>query len=165
MGCRDKFDCDCVGLVQRLTFSFVAMSSVQVQPMTVNFCRALLVLFVSAVSLPLASAGDAFPFGTTLMLDVAPMRGSKRIPMLEIAENGAASIDLWCASARAQAVVADGSISISPGDLQNSQCEPDRQALDAELLAALTQVTNWRRDGDVIELLGVTPLRFRPMTN
>ena len=97
--------------------------------------------------------------------DVAPMRGSKRIPMLEIAENGAASSDLWCASARAQAFVADGSISISRGELQNSQCEPDRQALDAELLAALTQVTNWRRQGDVIELLGVTPLRFWPMTN
>jgi hypothetical protein len=62
-------------------------------------------------------------------------------------------------------VVADSSISISPGDLQNSQCEPDRQTRDAELLAALTQVTNWRRHGDVIELMGVTPLRFRLMTN
>ena len=127
--------------------------------------RILLVLFCLLLTPPLVAAGDTFPFGTTLMLDVAPIRGSKRIPMLEIAENGAASIDLWCASARAQAVVADGSISISPGDLQNSQCEPDRQALDAELFAALTQVTNWRRQGDVIELLGVTPRRFRPMTN
>jgi hypothetical protein len=125
----------------------------------------LLVLLLSTVALPLASAGDSFPFGTTLILDAAPMRGSKRIPMLEIAENGAASIDLWCASARAQVVVADSSISISPGDLQNSQCEPDRQARDAELLAALSQVTNWRRHGDVIELMGVTPLRFRSMTN
>jgi hypothetical protein len=133
--------------------------------MTINFCRALLVLLLSTVAPPLASAGDSFPFGTTLTLDAAPMRGSKRIPMLEIAENGAASIDLWCASARAQVVVADSSISISPGDLQNSQCEPDRQARDAELLAALTQVTNWRRHGDVIELMGVTPLRFRLMTN
>jgi len=133
--------------------------------MVVRCCRALLVLFCLLLAPPLAAAADAFPFGTTLMLDVAPMRGSKRIPMLEIAENGAASSDLWCASARAQAFVADGSISISPGELQNSQCEPDRQALDAELLAALTQVTNWRRQGDVIELLGVTPLRFRPMTN
>jgi len=133
--------------------------------MIVCCCRVLPVLFCLLLAPPLAAAGDAFPFGTTLMLDVAPMRRSKRIPMLEIAENGAASIDLWCASARAQAVVADGSISISPGELQNSQCEPDRQALDAELLAALTQVTNWRRQGDVIELLGVTPLRFRPMTN
>jgi hypothetical protein len=112
-----------------------------------------------------AASGDSFPLGTTLMLDAAPARGSKRIPMLEIAENGVASIDLWCASARAQAIVADHSISISPGDLQGAQCEPDRQSRDAELLAALAQVTNWRRKGEVVELLGATPLRFRLMTN
>jgi META domain len=68
-------------------------------------------------------------------------------------------------SARAQAVVADNAISISPGDLQDTQCGPDRQTRDTELLAALAQVTNWRRHGDVVELLGVTPLRFRLMTN
>jgi META domain-containing protein len=124
-----------------------------------------LIFIVSVVAITPAVAGDSFPFGTTLMLDTAPMRGSKRIPMLEIAENGAASIDLWCASARAQAIVADNAISISPGDLQNTQCGPDRQTPDAELLAALTQVTNWRRHGDVVEFLGVTPLRFRLMTN
>ena len=133
--------------------------------MTINFCRALLVLLLFTVALLLASAGDSFPFGTTLMLDAAPMRGSKRVPMLEIAEDGVASIDLWCASVRAQAVVADNSISISPGELQNTQCEPDRQTRDAELLTALAQVTNWRRQGDVVELLGMTPLRFRLMTN
>jgi hypothetical protein len=127
--------------------------------------RALLVLLCLSLALPLAAAGDSFPFGTTLMLDAAPMRGSKRVPMLEIAEDGVASIDLWCASVRAQAVVADNSISISPGELQNTQCEPDRQTRDAELLTALAQVTNWRRQGDVVELLGVTPLRFRLMTN
>jgi hypothetical protein len=132
--------------------------------MIVRYCRALVVLLCLSLS-PLAVAGDSFPFDTTLMLDAAPMRGSKRIPMLEISESGAASIDLWCASARAQAVVADNSISISPGDLQNTQCEADRQSRDAELLAALAQVTNWRRRGDVVELLGVTPLRFRLMTN
>jgi hypothetical protein len=130
-----------------------------------RFYRALPVLFVVTGLLAPAAAGDTFPFGATLMLDAAPMRGSKRIPMLEIAENGVASIDLWCASARAQAVVADNSISISPGDLQNTQCEPDRQSRDAELLAALAQVTNWRRNGEVVEFLGATPLRFRLMTN
>jgi hypothetical protein len=93
------------------------------------------------------------------------MRGSKRIPMLEIAEDGAVSIDLWCGSGRAQAIVADHSISIAPSDVQSAQCEPDRQSRDAELLAALAQVTNWRRKGEVVELLGVTPLRFRLMTN
>lgn len=128
-------------------------------------CRGLLVLLFVVTSLPFASADDSFPFGATLMLDTAPMRGSKRIPMLEIAENGAALIDLWCATARAQAVVADHSISIAPGDVANTQCEPERQSRDAELLAALAQVTNWRRKGDVVELLGITPLRFRLMTN
>ena len=133
--------------------------------MIIRCCRVLLVLLCLSLSPPLAAAGDSFPFGTTLMLDAAPMRGSKRIPMLEIAENGAVSIDLWCASARAEVVVADNAISISPGDLQNTQCEPDRQTRDAELLAALAQVTNWRRHGEVVELLGMTPLRFRLMTN
>jgi hypothetical protein len=32
-------------------------------------------------------------------------------------------------------------------------------------LAALMQVTNWRRNGELIELLGTTALRFRLMTN
>jgi hypothetical protein len=100
------------------------------------------------------------------MLDQAPMYGSKRIPMIEIEEDGATSIDLWCASAKAQATVGDDSITIVPGDLQASaQCEPDRQARDATLLAQLAQVTNWRRNGEVVELLGATALRFRLMTN
>ena len=73
--------------------------------MIIRCCRALLVLLCLSLSLPLAAAGDPFPFGATLMLDAAPIRGSKRIPMLEIAEDGAASIDLWCATARAEAVV------------------------------------------------------------
>jgi hypothetical protein len=120
------------------------------------------------VSGPLASAGgeNSFPFGNELMFDQAPMHGSKRIPMIEIEEDGATSIDLWCASAKAQATVGDSSISIVPGDLEaNAQCEPERQARDATLLAQLAQVTSWRRNGEVIELLGATPLRFRLMTN
>ncbi len=127
--------------------------------------RALLVLILFAASLLPAAAGDSFPFGTALMLDTAPLRGSKRIPMLEIAENGAASIDLWCASATARAIVSDNSITIALWNLYNVQCEPERQARDAELLGALAGVTNWRRQGELIELLGATPLRFRLMTN
>jgi hypothetical protein len=128
-------------------------------------CRALPVLFLVAISFAPALAEDSFPFGSTLMLDAAPMRGSKRVPMLEISEDGAATIDLWCASARAQATIADHSISIAPADVRNAPCEPDRQSRDAELLTALAQVTNWRRNGDLVELLGATPLRFRLMTN
>jgi hypothetical protein len=121
--------------------------------------------FVFAMGIAPAPASEPFPFSTALMLDAAPMRGSKRIPMIEIQENGMASIDLWCASARAQATVGDNSITIAPGDLQSPQCDPERQSRDEKLLAALAQVTNWRRNGELIELLGATPLRFRLMTN
>jgi heat shock protein HslJ len=121
--------------------------------------------FVFAMGIAPAPASEPFPFSTALMLDAAPMRGSKRIPMIEIQENGMASIDLWCASARAQATVGDNSITIAPGDLQSPQCDPERQSRDEKLLAALAQVTNWRRNGELIELLGAIPLRFHLMTN
>ena len=113
-----------------------------------------------------AMASDrAFPFDRELMLEAAPMPGSKRVPILEIDANGAASIDLWCASLRGQANVGADTISIVPGPAQPTQCAPDRQSGDENLLAALAQVTNWRRQGDVIELIGATTLRFRLMTN
>jgi heat shock protein HslJ len=114
-----------------------------------------------------AKASEGFPFGSELMLDSAPMRGSKRVPMIEIEEDGSASIDLWCASVTAQATVSDAAITIVPGAAAAppAQCEPDRQARDADLLAALAQVTGWRRHGEVVDLSGPTPLRFRLMTN
>jgi len=126
----------------------------------------LLVLVAFTGQLLAARASEPFPFGSELMLDEAPIDGFKRIPMIEIEEDGAASIDLWCASVKAQATIGDNSITIVPGDLPiNAQCEPERQARDASLLAELAQVTNWRRNGELIELLGATPLRFRLMTN
>ena len=123
-----------------------------------------------------ARAGEPFPYGSELILDAAPMPGSKRIPMLEIEDDGTASIDLWCTSLHAQATVTDDRITILPGppaalipgqpagDTQ-APCDPDRQASDATLLAALAQVTAWRRSGDLVELSGSTSLRYRLMTN
>jgi hypothetical protein len=111
-----------------------------------------------------AGAGD-FPIDRELILDAAPLPGSKRVPILEIDANGAVSIDLWCTSLRGQANVSDDTISIVPGPMQPAQCASDRQTGDENLLAALVQVTNWRRNGDVIELRGSTTLRFRLLTN
>jgi hypothetical protein len=131
--------------------------------------RPRLGFFVAAVLLcPLGAAGaadNAFPFGTELMLDIEPLYGSKRIPMIEIQDDGTATIDLWCASAHASATVGESSITIVAEPPEPAQCTPERQSGDATLLAALSQVTNWRRDGDVIELIGPTTLRFRAMTN
>jgi hypothetical protein len=111
------------------------------------------------------AADSAFPFGTELMLDVEPLYGSKRIPMIEIEDDGSATIDLWCASVRASASVGESSITIVADQPQPAQCTPERQTGDQDLLTALSQVTNWRRDGEVLELIGPTTLRFRAMTN
>jgi META domain len=139
-----------------------------------RFACWLAVILAVAVPWP-AVAGESFPFGSELMLDAAPMQGSKRIPMLEIEDDGTASIDLWCMSLRAQATVTDDSITIVPGAptslipgqpaAQATPCDPDRQASDAALVSALSQVTTWRRSGDRVELSGPTTLRYRLMTN
>ena len=121
---------------------------------------------LTALTSPPARASEPFPFGSELMLDAAPMRGSKRVPTIQIEDNGTASIDLWCASLKAQATVDNTAITIVPGAPQPVQCDPDRDARDADLLGALTQVTGWRwRGGEVIELTGAVPLRFRLMAN
>ena len=114
---------------------------------------------------PAVASERAFPFDRELILDATPMPGSKRLPILEIAENGAASIELWCARVEAQATVGSDTITIVPIKGDRAQCAPEHQSIDENLLAALMQVTNWRCSGDVIELLGATTLRFRLMTN
>jgi META domain len=119
-----------------------------------------LVAFVFAIGIAAAPASEPFPFSTALMLDAAPMRGSKRIPMIEIQENGMASIDLWCASARAQATVGDNSITIAPGDLQSPQCDPERQSRDEKLLAALAQVTKLAAQWRAYRTIGRNPAAF-----
>ncbi len=136
----------------------------------------LFALFIAAGATVPAAGGEPFPFGSELILDASPSPGSKRVPMLEIEDDGSASIDLWCTSLRGQATVTDDSITIVPGapislvpgqqaDAVAAQCQPDRQADDAALISALTQATKWRRSGDVIELSGATTLRYRLMTN
>jgi hypothetical protein len=130
--------------------------------------KAALVFLVIAVPAQIcpADASGTFPFGSELVLDAAPMHGTKRMPMLEIDENGVTSIDLWCTSVQAQATVGtDGTITIVPGASQPAQCTPERESLDQDLVAALAGATSWRRNGDLIELSGSSTLRFRLMTN
>jgi hypothetical protein len=123
-------------------------------------------IFLLALAIAPASANEAFPFGSEMMLEAAPMHGTKKMPILEIDDDGATSIDLWCTSVQAQSTVgADGTITIVPGTTQPTQCTPEREAVDQDLITALSQATGWRRSGDLIELSGATTLRFRLMTN
>jgi len=125
----------------------------------------LLCAVTATLAWPAFASEQGFPFARELMLDVAPMRGSKRVPIIEIAESGAAVIQLWCASTRGQANIDQDSITIVADQVPPTQCDPERQTRDDSLLAALTQVTNWRRQGEVVEFQGATKLRFRLMTN
>jgi META domain len=123
-------------------------------------------LLLLAVTILPASANELFPFGSEMMLEAAPMHGTKRMPILEIDDDGATSIDLWCTNVQAQSTVgADGTITIVPGNTKPDQCTPERESVDQDLITALSQATGWRRNGDLIELSGATTLRFRLMTN
>jgi len=112
-----------------------------------------------------AAAGSVFPFGQALMLEAQPMKGSKRVPLLGVQENGAAAIALWCNDVRAQAVIARDTITIITGEKTDRQCEPERMRGDDDILSALEQVTNWRLEGDTLILSGARTIRFRMETN
>jgi len=106
------------------------------------------------------AADHGFPYDGVLQLEAKPMKGSKRVPILQIESNGAAAFDLWCNKVAAQLVVVDDTITILLGARTEKQCEPDRMQADADLIAALQQVGNWRRDGDLLVLQGEGSLRF-----
>ena len=125
----------------------------------------LAALALASSMLPAVASDTAFPFGSELILDAAPQPGTRRVPTIEIDQGGAAVFNLWCARASGSATVTDDAITITPTKALSAQCPPDRISQDAALLAALSQVTNWRRNGDVIDFLGATNLRFRLMTN
>ena len=114
-------------------------------------------------------AADEFPYDRVLLLDVAPMRPLKRVPILTVAENGSATIELWCRTANARVQVSDNAIRIETAPLTEAlpqymsagQCSEDRVQADTRTLEALTQATEWRKRGDGIELIGPMPMRFR----
>jgi hypothetical protein len=112
-----------------------------------------------------ACADDGFPFGFEMTLDAAPQGGSKRIPTLEIGDNGEAKLDLWCKSGNGQFSVAGDTVIFVPGRLQGRDCPPARAQADDELVATLSEAATWKRRGDLVSLIGTKPLRFRINTN
>src|SRR6202034_3417085 len=83
-----------------------------------------------------ASAEDGFPFGFEMTLETAPQPGSKRVPTLEIGDNGEARLDLWCKAGKGQFSVAGNTVIFVPGPLQDHDCPPARAQADDELVAA-----------------------------
>ncbi len=114
-------------------------------------------------------AAEEFPFDRVLLLDVAPMRPLKRVPILTVQENGSATVELWCRTANARVQISGEAIRIEtaplpealPQYMSSGQCSDDRVRADTETLDALAQVTEWRRRGDGVVLVGATQMSFR----
>jgi len=119
------------------------------------------------------NAAESFPFDRELMLDAAPMRPGKRMPILTVEADGNARIELWCRTVSAHVEIADASMKIEAGPLPEElppmqsagQCTPERMKADEEMLASIVQVTGWRREDDAIVLIGPATMKFRPATN
>jgi heat shock protein HslJ len=113
----------------------------------------------------LARAEDGFPFGTEMTLEALPQAGSKRIPNIEIGDNGEVVLELWCKGGKGQFSVAGNTVIFVPGQIQDRSCPPARAQADDDLVAALSSVETWKRQGDVLTLIGPKPLRFRSTGN
>ena len=122
-------------------------------------------LIVLAAGSAGVAADRSFPNDGTLLLEAKPMKGSKRVPILQIESKSDASIDLWCNTVPAQLVVADSTITIILGAPTEKRCDPDRMQADQDLMEALQQVTGWRRQDDLLVLQGERSLRFHFSSN
>jgi META domain len=122
-------------------------------------------LLASLASLAPAHADSGFPFGMEMTLDMAPMPGSKRIPDLDIGDNGETVLELWCKGGKGQFSVAGNSVIFVAGPMQERPCPADRAQADDELIAALTEASTWKRQGDSIFFVGPRTLHFRLNTN
>jgi len=125
----------------------------------------LLALAAAAFQATPASADDGFPFGLVMTMDVARQPGSKRLPNLEIGDNGEAVLELWCKGGTGQFSVAGNTVIFVPGPLQDRACPPAKAHADDELVAALSEAATWRRQGDFVTFIGIKTLRFRLDTN
>jgi hypothetical protein len=120
-----------------------------------------------------ARTTDRFPFDQELVLDAAPMRPGKRMPILTVAPDGNAILDLWCRTVSARVELSDAAIKIEPSPVPQAlpemmgigQCTPERIQADQDLLDGYAQVTAWRNQGAALVLMGPKPLKFRPPAN
>jgi hypothetical protein len=124
-----------------------------------------LLLATSAFSANPACAQNEFPFGFEMTLDAARQPGSKRIPTMEIGDNGEATLELWCKGGKGQFSVAGNTVIFVAGPLEDRACPPAKAQADDDLVAALSEAATWTRQGDLISFIGTRPLRFRLLTN
>jgi hypothetical protein len=124
-----------------------------------------LVLLASITAASEAKAETGFPFGMEMTLDAPPQRGSKRVPDLDIGDNGEVVLELWCKGGKGQFSVAGNTVIFVAGQMEDRPCPPDKAQADDDLVAALTNATTWKRQGDAVFFVGSRTLKFRLNTN
>jgi hypothetical protein len=123
------------------------------------------ILIAAALGAAPAHADDGFPFGMAMTLDVSRQPGSKRLPNLEIGDNGEAVLELWCKGGKGQFSVAGNTVIFVAGQMEDRACPPAKAQADDDLVAALSEAATWKRQGDFVSFIGTRSLRFRLDTN
>lgn len=124
-----------------------------------------LALITTVVAATSSRAESGFPFGLEITLEAAQQPGSKRIPSLEIGDNGEVLLTLWCKSGKGQFSVANDTVIFVPGQLDDRNCTPANAQADDALVSALSEAATWKRQGDFVSFVGAKTLRFRLNTN
>ena len=124
-----------------------------------------LVLLTATGASARAQEDTSFPFGMEMTMDVLPQPGSKRVPNLDIGDNGEVTIELWCRGGKGQFSVAGNTVIFVAGQMENRDCPAAKAQADDDLLAALTSATNWTRRGDAVSFIGPQTLKFHINTN
>ncbi|MBR0829044.1 META domain-containing protein [Bradyrhizobium manausense] len=120
-------------------------------------CAVATVVLMSGI----AQAADGFPFGTEMTLEALPQPGSKRVPNIEIGDNGEVVLELWCKAAKGQFSIAGNTVIFVPGQVQDRSCPPAKAQADDELVAVLAEAATWKRQGEIVTFIGAKQLRFR----
>ena len=131
-------------------------------------CRAAFFASMALASLSnigRAGAESGFPFGMEMTLEAERQPGSKRIPDLDIGDNGEVVLELWCKGGKGQFSVAADTVIFVAGPMQDRACPPERARLDDDLMLALSEATTWKRQDDLVTFIGTRTLRFRINTN
>ena len=126
-----------------------------------RLCAVLLQIGLSTAP----ASAQSFPFDQEMLLEVKPLPGSRRVPMMEVHPNGRASVDLWCHSAVAEIAITGNEVKFTFVSAKPENCTPERIELDQAMAKALLEVTGWRRKDDIVELVGPTTFRFRISTH
>src|ERR1700722_2389575 len=124
-----------------------------------------LILIAAAFNAAPACAESGFPFGFEMTLDAARQPGSKRLPTLEIGDDGEAVLELWCKGGKGQFSVAGNTVIFVAGPLEDRACPAAKAQADDDLVGGLSEAATWKRQGDVNSSVGTKPLRFRLNTN